>query len=198
MSLLLESVRIVDGQWMNTAYHLRRMADSATELFGKPFSLDFEKIEIPKEYRKGVVKGRILYNTRELEIGFNHYTPRKIGSLKLVYDNQIDYHLKWADRSSLNALVSQKGEADEILIVKNGFITDISYANIVLKYSDGLITPAHCLLKGTRRQQLLDQGIITEQAINVEDLFRAEAVLIINAMLGLEDQMEIPVSQIFR
>ena len=94
--------------------------------------------------------------------------------------------------------MNQKGEADEILIVKNGFITDISYANIVLKHRDGLITPAHCLLKGTRRQQLLDQGVITEQAINVDDLFRAESVLIINAMLGLEDQMEIPVSQIFR
>ncbi|MDP4272345.1 MAG: aminotransferase class IV [Bacteroidota bacterium] len=198
MSLLLESVRIVDGQWMNAAYHRQRMDDSTMELFGKAFSVDFELIEIPLEYRKGVVKGRIIYDTQVREIGFDHYFPRKIDSLQLVYDDNIDYHLKWADRTVLNELVKQKGSADEILIIKNGFVTDISYANVIVRFKDRFATPAHCLLKGTRRRQLLDQHIVTEEDITVDKLFQAESVIIINAMLGLGDAIEIPISRIFR
>lgn len=198
MSLLLESVKIVDGCWVNVEYHQRRMMESTKEMFGVAFSLDIAEIEIPAEYRDGVVKGRIVYDTGVREIGFDHYVPRKITSLKLVYNDQIDYHLKWADRSVLNELVKEKGDADEVLIVKNGFVTDISYANIVVRYKDRLVTPAHCLLKGTRRQQLLDEGVVVEEAISVERLFEAESVFVINAMLGLEDKVEIPVDRISR
>ncbi|WP_243347542.1 aminotransferase class IV [Parabacteroides sp. FAFU027] len=198
MSLLLESVRIVNGQWMNAAYHRQRMDDSTMELFGKAFSVDFETIEIPAEYRKGIVKGRIIYDTQVREVGFDHYSSRKIGSLQLVYEDNIDYHLKWADRTALNELVKQKGTADEILIIKNGFVTDISYANVVVRYKDRLATPAHCLLKGTRRRQLLDQLVVVEEDITVDKLFQAESVIIINAMLGLEEAIEIPISRIFR
>ncbi len=198
MSLLLESVRIVDGEWMNVAYHQRRMESSSEEMFGKAFSLDFESVEIPVAMRQGVVKCRVLYDTEVREIGFDAYVPRKINSLRLVYDNRIDYHLKFADRSALNKLVAQKGDADEILIVKNGWISDISYANVVLKVGAELVTPAHCLLKGTRRRQLLDQGLIVERPICVDDLMKADSVIIINAMLGLEDGIEIPVSRIYK
>jgi Branched-chain amino acid aminotransferase/4-amino-4-deoxychorismate lyase len=198
MSLLLESVRIVDGQWMNVAYHRQRMDDSSLELFGRAFSVDFETIEIPAEYRRGIVKGRVVYDTQVREIGFDHYSPRRIGSLQLVYDDKIDYHLKWADRTVLNELVKQKGAADEILIIQNGFVTDISYANVVVRFKDRLVTPAHCLLKGTRRRQLLDQCVVSEEDITVDKLFEAESVIIINAMLGLEDEIRIPISRIFR
>ncbi len=198
MCLLLESIRIVDGEWMNLAYHRHRMEISSKELFGITVSPDFEAVEIPVALRRGVVKCRVLYDAEVREVGFEAYVPRKINSLRLVYDDRIDYHLKWADRSALNVLLSQKGEADDVLIVKSGWVTDISYANVVLRFGDKLVTPVHCLLKGTRRQQLLDQGVIVEQPISVEDLCKADSVIIINAMLGIEDGIEIPVNRIFK
>ncbi|MDD2797780.1 MAG: aminotransferase class IV [Bacteroidales bacterium] len=187
MSLLLETIRIVDGLPMNAAYHQRRAAESSLAVFGKEIHLEFDNLLIPDEFREGVVKCRIIYDVHIHEITFEHYTPRKINSLKLVYDNQIDYSNKRLDRSDLNALVAQKGIADEILIVKNGLLSDISYGNVVVSINGVLYTPKNCLLKGTQRQQLLDEGKIVERDLTPADLQNCTSVTIINAMLGLED-----------
>jgi 4-amino-4-deoxychorismate lyase len=198
MSLLLETIRVVDGCWMNLKYHLKRSADSSFALFGESVQIDFESIIIPPEYRIGIVKCRILYDTKIRKIEFEHYTIRPISTLKLVYDNHIDYSHKLANRLELSNLLAQKEGADEILIVKNGQLTDISYANVVLKIENILYTPKNCLLKGTRRQQLLDLGIIQEQELTVTDLSKATSVILINAMLGLEDGIEIMVDKIYQ
>ncbi len=187
MSLLLESIRITDGCWQNAGYHRARMERSTQALFGQTFSADIESIVIPSNFRSGVVKCRLLYDTAVHIVEFEPYKPRTIHSLKLVTADDIDYSHKWADRSALNELLKQKGEADDIIIVKNGQITDMSYANVVLRLDGGLYTPANCLLKGTRRQQLLDEGLIRERELTVADYHRAESVILINAMLGLEN-----------
>ena len=57
---------------------------------------------------------------------------REIRSLKVVVDDRIDYSFKSADRSSLNRLTAQKGDCDEIIIVKNGLVTDTSFTNIAV------------------------------------------------------------------
>ena len=44
----------------------------------------------------------------------------------------IDYTYKSAHREELNALYAQKGMADDILIVRNGYLTDTSISNIAL------------------------------------------------------------------
>lgn len=191
MSLLLETIRIVDGKPMNAAYHQHRAAESSFAVFGKAIHLEFDNLIIPDEFLQGVVKCRIIYDVHIHEITFEKYAPRKIASLKLVYDDDIEYAHKWLDRSNLNELVAQKEGADEVLIIKNGFLSDISYANIVVSIDGALYTPKNCLLKGTRRQQLLDEGTIIERELTVEDLRKATAVFIINAMLGLEDNIEI-------
>ncbi|MFZ4454942.1 MAG: aminotransferase class IV [Bacteroidales bacterium] len=191
MSLLLETIRIIDGQPMNAVYHQRRAAESSLAVFGEAIHLEFDNLLIPDEFREGVVKCRIIYDVHIHEITFEHYTPRKINSLKLVYDNQIDYSVKRLDRSDLNALVAQKGIADEILIVKNGLLSDISYANVVVSIDGVLYTPKNCLLKGSRRQKLLDEGTIAERDLMPTNLRNCTSVTIINAMVGLEDNITI-------
>jgi len=163
------------------------MSSSTEALFGKAFSVDIDSIVIPADFLSGVVKCRILYDTSVRLIEFEHYTPRIVHSLQLVNSDDIDYSHKWADRTALNELLKQKGDADDIVIVKNGQITDMSYANIVLKLNGELFTPKNCLLKGTRRQQLLNEGFISERVLTVSDYNRAESVILINAMLGLEN-----------
>jgi 4-amino-4-deoxychorismate lyase len=191
MSLLLETIRIVDGKPMNAAYHQRRAAESSLEIFGEAIHLEFDNLLIPEEYQQGLVKCRIVYDVHIHEITFEKYTPRKISSLKLVYDDNIEYATKRLDRSALNALVAQKGDADEVLIVKNGLLTDISYANIVVSIDGALFTPKNCLLKGTRRQQLLDEGIVEERELTAADLKSCNYVILINAMVGLEEMIRI-------
>lgn len=197
MSLLLETIRIEDGHLVNAHLHQERAAASSLALFGKAIHLEFDNLLIPDEFLQGVVKCRILYDMKIREITFEKYTPRQIRSLQLVYDDQIDYSHKWEDRSALTALLKQKKAADEVLIVKNGQLSDISYANVVLKIDDKLYTPKNCLLAGTRRQQLLAEGVVEERELTVEDLRRALSVHIVNAMLSLQDGIIVPQNHIY-
>jgi 4-amino-4-deoxychorismate lyase len=115
--------------------------------------------------------------------------------LKIIVDNEISYAHKFEDRHELNALYSKRELCDDILIVKQGLITDTSYANIVFKESDHWVTPTSYLLAGTMRQNLLDKKIITEDEIRVTDLARFKKFKLINAMVGF-DGPEIDVSNI--
>jgi 4-amino-4-deoxychorismate lyase len=83
--------------------------------------------------------------------------------------------------------------ADEILIIKNGFVTDTSFSNIV--FFDGIkwITPSTYLLNGTQRQQLLQQGAIIEEEIRPSDLKHFRFAKLINAMLDLETSPSIDI-----
>jgi 4-amino-4-deoxychorismate lyase len=78
-----------------------------------------------------------------------------IESLKLVEDNTISYRHKYSDRSHLLELMNMRGDCDDILIVKDGYITDTSFSNIVFFDGDKWVTPARPLLRGTMRESLL-------------------------------------------
>ena len=85
-------------------------------------------------------------------------------------------------------MLDQRAGCDDILIVRDGRITDTSFSNVVFEDAGGgLYTPDTCLLKGTRRESLLDAGIIRECPITVDDIRRFRKVLLVNAMIGLED-----------
>ena len=47
----------------------------------------------------------------------------------------MEYNYKWEDRSQLDALYAKRENVDDILIVKNGLITDTLYANIAFEKS---------------------------------------------------------------
>jgi len=95
----------------------------------------------------------------------------------------------------INELYVQKGECDDIIIAKDGMLTDSSYSNIALLQNGKWYTPTTCLLKGTRREQLIDQGRLVEREISVDDIGKYESVCLINAMMGL-GQLRINSSQI--
>ena len=119
------------------------------------------------------------------EITVSPYQMRRVNSFKLVVCDDIEYSFKGVNRDRLNALRNMKGDADEIIIVKHGLLTDTSYSNIALFDGKEWVTPQTPLLKGTMRQSLLDQGTITERRISVEDIFLYQKIAMINAMLPL-------------
>ena len=106
-----------------------------------------------------------------------------ISKLKTVYDDAITYDFKSTDRDAINRLYEMKGDADEIIIVKNGMVTDTSYSNIVFSKDGVLYTPSTFLLNGTRRHSLLENNTIKEIDIKVEDINNFDSLMIINAMI---------------
>lgn len=115
----------------------------------------------------------------------DEYRMRAISSLRLVTCDDIDYAYKSADRSRLEQLLGQRGNADEIIIVRNGLLTDTSYSNIALFDGTMWVTPKTPLLKGTMRQAMLDKGLLVERDITPEYCWSCREVSLINAMMPL-------------
>jgi 4-amino-4-deoxychorismate lyase len=189
MSLLLESIYLKDGLFRNLHYHEKRMQRAWRELFNKTELIDLtgylNSLSFPA---KGIVKTRVIYDTEVRQVEFVPYQVKPVRSLQLISSDAINYVHKLMNRTDLHQLYDKRGGADDILIVKDGFITDSSYANVAFKKGNEWYTPQHCLLNGTMRQYLLDQGMIKEAMINDKNFVAYESVKLINAMLGWEGE----------
>lgn len=193
----IETIRVEDGVFVRPELHLQRMQQTVGEVFGGTLPVELREELIPDDRRTGIVKCRILYGRSLTEMTFVPYVPRQIRSLQLVVgDDTIDYHLKYADRSALTHLLERRNGCDEILIVRNGAITDTSYSNVAFFDGQKYVTPDTYLLNGTRRQYLLGEGLLMQRRITPSELCRFERVVLINAMLGLEDDLSVPIGQI--
>lgn len=191
-----EALKIKDGKFCNLPFHLERIFRTSKTFFTKPTPVDLSESGIPAEYRSGIVKCRITYSDHVMGVEYQHYRFRTIRKLKLVADNTIDYSFKYTDRQDIDKLFSQKYDCDDILIVKNGYITDTSFSNVVFQNSLGLFTPVSYLLAGTKRRLLLEQGIIQEREIRMEDIKEYSRLYIINAMIDIEDNVSLDTSDL--
>ena len=129
------------------------------------------------------MKCRIVYGRNLQGITVEPYRLREVKSLKLVDGKDIDYSFKSTDRTPLAQLFAQRGEADDVLIVKDGMLTDTSIGNIALLINGQWLTTTSPLLEGTRRAALLKEEVVAEAALTTSDLERAESVMVFNAMI---------------
>jgi 4-amino-4-deoxychorismate lyase len=197
MCLLFETICIKDGVPQHLAWHKRRIDLACRELWPAAVPVDpGSVIVIPDEFSKGLVRCKIVYGRGVRKISFSIYSPRAISSLRLV-ESDIDYHLKYDDRKGLDSLFALREDADEIIIVKKGLVTDTSMSNLVFFDGADWITPKKPLLKGTCRDRLLAAGQITEMDIRPADLGNFIGCKLINAMRDLTGEGMIPVSKIF-
>lgn len=168
-------------------WHNKRLNETRKRFFPATAELNLQDLLVlPSNLDDGVYKCRLVYGPDVEEVSFQPYVPKKVEALRLVIDDHADYSYKFENRSKLDFLLTQKGEADDILIVRDNCLTDTSYSNIAL--FDGLhwYTPDTYLLNGTCRQRLLAEGILRETRITLHDLARFEDIRPINAMLVLE------------
>lgn len=184
MSQLVESIKILNGKVYNIDYHQKRFEKSQHELFGIKSSMILKNIiNIPLPYQHGLVKCRVVYGQDIDTITYAHYQYRNIQKLKLVISSEpIDYQHKWVKRPQLDTLYSQRSEADEIIIVSEGRITDAFYYNLIFEKQNELFTPKHPILFGTQRAKLLSQGKIIETDIKVDQLSNYQFVHLVNAL----------------
>ena len=75
-------------------------------------------------------------------------------------------------------------------------MTDSSHANAVFFDGNEWITPSQPLLRGTKRQTLLEQGVIREGEITLSNLSRFRSLAFINAMLDIGDIPLVPIVRI--
>lgn len=196
MSLLFETIKIKDGKIQNAGYHNDRLNRSRKDLFGIELIIYLEEIvKIPAEYSTGTCKCKVVYDSSIKGISFAHYAPKSINRLIMVECNEIDYQYKYSDRSHLDELLRNADCAfdEEILIVKDGFITDTSYSNVAFFDGKDWITPSTPLLAGTKRAKLMDNGVIRAEEIRPADLKYFELIKLFNAMLDFDEGPTLPI-----
>lgn len=194
---LLETIQIRDGKPINIDYHSARFNQTRAELFGISTSLDLLKsIRVAKGFLAGPCRCRLIYERDIEEIDFSAYQFKPIQSLKIVEVPDVDYAYKWADRLVFNDLLQQNRDVDEVIIAKNGSITDCTFANLAFWNGEKWFTPDTPLLKGTKRSELLEKGKITETKIGVSDVKRYQKICLINSFRELDFRAAIDVGNI--
>ncbi len=197
---LFETICVEESKILNGEWHEKRYRESYRYLYGRPPKDDlFCGIHLTSDCSHGKYKMRIDYNDKEKTVRYEPYRHKIINTLRIVEADDIDYSIKKSDRGSLELLFVQKGDADDVLIVKKGFVTDTSFCNIV--FFDGIkwITSSTPLLNGTARQRLISQGVLFTQLIGIEDIYRKFTCFrLINAMRHFDQQQDIPIEAILR
>ena len=124
------------------------------------------------------------------------YGKRTIRALcPILLSDDFEYSYKYADRSFFERVKAELADDEEPLFVRSdGSITDTSFTNVLIETEAGYLTPARPLLKGTQREGLLRAGLIAEaDDLTLSTLCsKAKAILLINALLPLEEALRLP------
>lgn len=180
---LIETIKTENKKLCNLSYHNERMNNARRKLFGcKNYIYLNQAIKIPDNISNSIFKCRVIYSDIIRKIEFTPYKFSKISSIKIVVDNEIDYSFKYENRERIDRLLETKEDCDEILIIRNGFITDTSIHNVIFFDSDKWFTPSTALLKGTTITRLLKENKISDKIIRMDDLIRFQKVMLVNAM----------------
>lgn len=187
MYQLIESIRIENKTPHLVEYHNRRFNEACKTLFGIDGQFDLNHyIHLPHGISRGRYKYRILFDGLNFQTEIQRYEQRKINSLQVVRLNQIDYAYKTTNRQKLEEAFKLRGGCDDVVIVKNGMITDAFVSNILLFDGRQWITPSTPLLKGTQRAYLLDQKKIFEKKVPLDEIHEYTHIKLINAMIPEE------------
>ena len=174
-----ETIRCEDFEIFNLEYHNKRVANT----IGLNINLQEYIYPISNE----LLRCKVIYNKNEIiDVLYFPYKKREINSFKIIFDDKIEYSKKYIDREKLDEHFSNKEDCDEVIIVKNGIVTDTSIANIAIYYENTWITSKNCLLKGTTRDRLINDKILIEKDITVEMLKEATKIALMNAMIDFD------------
>lgn len=183
---LFESIRVEGGSVHLLQYHQKRLEHSYLYMFKKKCAWQLNSMipELPKE---GSFKLRFLYNKDRFTFELLPYTSRKIERLKLIEIDSYSYNHKFTDRSGLDNAYKLRGDCDDVLLTKNGFLTDTSYCNILLFDGSQWVTPEKPLFEGVQREFLINQQRVTPKQIHVNDLSDFISFQLINALNPFEE-----------
>ena len=198
MSQLFETIKCKNGKLFNLEEHSFRFNKARKECFGVSDKISLSNIiEIPEHCKTGLFRCRVVYAETIEKIEFVPHQFRQIKSLKLVETNKIGYNFKYSNREKLQGLFEQRGNCDDIIILKNNFVTDSSTANLVFYDGQKWWTPDTPLLQGTQRAKLIRSNKIFVCKITKDKISDFKKVGLINAMWDFEDMPEIETEYIY-
>lgn len=184
MSRFIETIKVSDGQYELPDMHLQRIQDTCMQYYGRSRKTDDILAVLKTVYNKNeTYKLTIRYDLNSFTTEAIPYRKRLINHLVLIESNEIDYSLKYADRSQLEKCKNKAGTNNECIIVKHGRITDTSFSNLIFWNGDEWHTPIYPLLPGIRRKHLLEKRLIVAKDIPVSNLADYTKVSLINSML---------------
>lgn len=195
--LCFETICVENRQLKNLSYHEARLNKTRRELWGYHDNWDLAKmLEIPELIDHTIHKCRVAYSRDIDNIKWEPYSRRAVRKIQRVYHDGIDYRYKYDNRDALNTLFAQRGDADEILIIKKGMVTDSNFCNVAFWDGGRWLTPANPLLPGTQRAFLLDEGIIETAEIHESDIPAFSQIRLFNAMVDWAHAATLDVSLI--
>ncbi len=177
----LETIRVENKKASHLAYHQQRLERT---LLAHNLNANYDLSGMITPPDEALYRCRILYGAEGAQVSFHSYTLREFRCLQAVVNDTVEYPYKYRDRSQLDRLFEARGECDDVIIIKNGLLTDTTIANLALYDGKQWLTPKTPLLKGTTRARLLDEGSIIESDIRLDDLQRFSKTAIMNAMVG--------------
>ena len=182
MYQFIESMCWEKGSYQLLGLHQQRM-DRTFHQFFQARAPRLSEI-LPKPDATGKTKVRVVYSEKIQSIETIPYEIKRPDTLKLIHVKGMDYSFKFLNREALESL---KSHNQEVIIVKNGKVTDASYANLAFFDGQSWFTPKTYLLNGVKRQHLISQGILQEVDMKAKDILNFDKVSLVNAMLDLED-----------
>ena len=183
MCLFVESIQLNNGEFKRLELHQDRIRRAMSDYYPTQNPFDLVKVLSSLSYpNEGLYKCRIVYDTEIRSLEFIPYIKREIQTLRLVDTTMESTLYKKEDRKQLNAAFALRGECDDVILVKNGYLTDCSFANIALFNGMNWVTPRIPLIYGVNRTQLVEQGNLTEKDILPSDLVNFKRVSLFNAM----------------
>ena len=182
MSLFFETIKVENGEIKNTPFHNARLNRTIRQNFSLCPHYDICDYITPSQ-EQGIFRCKLIYDTEVHEVTLTPYRKRSYRNFRCI-DADIDYPYKSTDRSAIDQLFAQRGECDDIIIVRDGLLTDTSIANVAL--FDGLhwYTPKTPLLEGTFRASLLAENHIKTKDLDRRSLQKCTKFAIMNAMTG--------------
>lgn len=192
-----ESIAILDGNARNLFYHQDRVNRTFKKFYpqSEPHHLEYllhktSLIDAP------IVKIKFSYREDGYKIHQLPYSARIFKRFYLVTDNQIEYAYKYSDRKFLERHTGRLTPDEQILLIREGLITDSSFSNVIFYDGYRWLTPAKPLLEGTMRASLIADWKIHEEELIPGQLHLFKSFKLINAMLTLEESPEYPIDLI--
>ena len=192
--LLIESLRLENGVYTLLDRHVARLAASAAY-----FSFLSDEGQIRQKLAHHAAQTPFLSKVRlllsadgKIEISSEFLQDGDavlrvaVSAIKVDSNDRMCYH-KTTHRERLDSARSTCSDCDEVLLMNEcGQLTEGSYHNLVVKLDGQFVTPPlTCgLLPGVLREELLENGEISERILYPDDLERAEELWLINSVRG--------------
>ncbi|MDQ3142384.1 MAG: aminotransferase class IV [Bacteroidota bacterium] len=190
-----ETMAMKEGSIRNVFFHQKRMEETFKMFYPSEKAINLSLIQFQEPMLPHLkYKVKVQYNNLGFKFNVQPYHSKVFKNVHIKNDNQIDYPFKFTNRKNINSLMKQIPDTDQIIILKDDYITDSSYSNIVFYDGERWITPATPLLKGTMREYLLSEKRINEDYLEVKQLIHFKEFKFINAMNNLDEAHSYPMS----